>query len=185
MIIVALECCCGVYSIAIWKDSAVIHTHTSDKVNAQAEEMLSTLNDTLNKLSIGYSDISAYAVTIGPGSFTGIRIGLSAVLGLAYPFKTNIITATTLEVIANKQRNGLISLPAGRGEYYQQQFSEGEPISDIYVAPLSSTSPESYQHTLPNASDLLAIACRKFHQGQFNRNPQPLYIKEADAKKAS
>lgn len=182
MIIVALECSCGTFSIAIGRDGAEIFNYTSETFNAQAERMLPTLSEALAKLYIGYNEIDAYAVTVGPGSFTGIRIGLAAIAGLSFVHNTKIITATTLEVLAHGNADTLVYLPAGRGDFYQQTFVNGLG-GEITCGPLTGGA-DPNATKLPNAQALLELAYRKYTQGQFDASVSPLYIKDADATKS-
>ena len=74
------------------------------------------------------AEIDRFAVTVGPGSFTGIRIGLATARGLALALKRPLIGLSTLEVLAAgvppSEREGsvLATLDAGRGRLYAQLF---------------------------------------------------------------
>jgi tRNA threonylcarbamoyladenosine biosynthesis protein TsaB len=64
------------------------------------------IKDILGKAAINFSQIDAIAVTIGPGSYTGLRVGLSSAKGLCYALNKPLITIGTLEVLA---KSALIS----------------------------------------------------------------------------
>ncbi len=59
------------------------------------------IDDLLKKAAISITDLDAIAVTKGPGSYTGLRVGMSAAKGLAYTLQKPIITLSTLELMAH------------------------------------------------------------------------------------
>lgn len=65
-----------------------------------SQTLLPMINDTLKKAGIGTADIDLLSVTKGPGSFTGLRIGMSTAKGLAAPFNIPCIGISTLEAAA-------------------------------------------------------------------------------------
>ncbi|MCH7911801.1 MAG: tRNA (adenosine(37)-N6)-threonylcarbamoyltransferase complex dimerization subunit type 1 TsaB, partial [Deltaproteobacteria bacterium] len=65
-----------------------------------AETLLPLIERVVKRAQITFSDISALAVSIGPGSFTGLRIGLSTVKGLSYGWEIRVIGVPTLPAIA-------------------------------------------------------------------------------------
>lgn len=65
-----------------------------------SETLLPLIDSALKNAGLGYGDIDAYAVTVGPGSFTGIRIGVATVKGLAAANNTTCSGVSTLEAMA-------------------------------------------------------------------------------------
>ena len=59
------------------------------------------INELLNKAAISITELDAIAVTKGPGSYTGLRVGMSAAKGLAYTLQKPLITISTLELMAH------------------------------------------------------------------------------------
>ena len=79
----------------------------------------------LGKHGLGKKDIGAFAVVSGPGSFTGLRIGLAAIKGLAEVLRKPIAAVSLLEVLAltsGLQSNVKAVLDAGRGELYLGEY---------------------------------------------------------------
>jgi len=89
-----------------------------------AERLMAVIADALEKADVGYADIGVIAVAIGPGSFTGIRVGVSAARGLALALKVPAYGVTTLSAIAQEARIShpnrriLASIDAKRDELY-------------------------------------------------------------------
>lgn len=91
-----------------------------------AENLLPLIDALLNKAGLPLSEATAFAVSIGPGSFTGLRIGLSTVKGLAYGWKIPVVGIPTLLAVAFRVTgwNGLICpfLDARKKEVYAALF---------------------------------------------------------------
>jgi tRNA threonylcarbamoyladenosine biosynthesis protein TsaB len=69
------------------------------------------------------ADIATIVVTNGPGSFTGIRIGLSTAKGLAEPTSIPVLAVSRLAVLAHKAKTQAAALDASRGEFYFGDYS--------------------------------------------------------------
>ncbi|HKA32206.1 MAG TPA: tRNA (adenosine(37)-N6)-threonylcarbamoyltransferase complex dimerization subunit type 1 TsaB, partial [Candidatus Binatia bacterium] len=104
---------------------------------------LPLIDDLLRGAEISLSDVGAFAVTLGPGSFTGLRIGLATVKGLVYGSKIPVIGVPTLHAVAARvdDHEGFVCpfLDARKKEVYAALFRrEGElmeRVSDDVVAP--------------------------------------------------
>ncbi len=91
-----------------------------------SERLMTAIDSTLVQSDLGLSDIDAFAVAIGPGSFTGLRIGLSTVKGLSYATGKPIVTVPTLEAFARNFPYSMypicLMLDARKGEVYASVF---------------------------------------------------------------
>jgi tRNA threonylcarbamoyladenosine biosynthesis protein TsaB len=91
---------------------------------------MSVIAEALEKAGIGYPDLTRVGVSIGPGSFTGIRVGVSAARGLALALKIPAVGVTTLAALAAETRELLgpravmAALDAGRGEIHAAVYDE-------------------------------------------------------------
>ena len=93
-----------------------------------AETLLPLMHTVLTKTGVSLPEISALAVSIGPGSFTGLRIGLSTVKGLAYGWDIPVVGVPTLLAVAARVTNweGLVCplLDAKKNEVYTALFQK-------------------------------------------------------------
>lgn len=92
-----------------------------DEKFVHSEFLTSSIKKILNKHKFKVKDLSAVSIGVGPGSFTGLRIGFSVAKGLCYPHKINLIGIPSLKVLANSVNNGeedIISLINDKGNYY-------------------------------------------------------------------
>lgn len=86
-------------------------------------QLVPAIRDLLAAHSASVADLAAIVVTRGPGSFTGIRIGLSTAKGLAEAHRTPILAVSRLAVLAHAAQTRAAALDASRGEFYFGDFS--------------------------------------------------------------
>jgi tRNA threonylcarbamoyladenosine biosynthesis protein TsaB len=112
---------------------------------SHAEKLHNYIEEVLNLANISTKDLDAIAVSKGPGSYTGLRIGVSAAKGLCYALNIPLIALSTLESLAHQVNidNGLIvpMLDARRMEVYSAIFSASfEELSSVEAKILDETS---------------------------------------------
>jgi tRNA threonylcarbamoyladenosine biosynthesis protein TsaB len=83
-------------SVSIAQNGLTVHEITGTAVNDHAGHLAPMISECADICQIGISDIAAVAVSIGPGSYTGLRIGLSTAKGLCYGLKVPLICISTL-----------------------------------------------------------------------------------------
>jgi len=200
--ILAIDTSTGPCSVAIWADNRITAYMENAKPIMQSASLMPLVEQALAESKLTYKDLNLVACTVGPGSFTGIRVGLASARGIAFAAQIPSAGYTTLEVLAyaTKAKSGTILaiLNAGKGEYYCQSFSA------LGLTPLSEpmlTSPEDAkkmaaapgvtvignialdQHmpaiTFPRADALAELAAQKFLPAVELR---PFYIRAPDAK---
>lgn len=87
-------------SFSLFDDGKLLAFETNDVKNDHAVWLHEAIRSTLDKINVKLRDLEAVAVSIGPGSYTGLRIGLSSAKGLCYALKVPLITIGTLEMMA-------------------------------------------------------------------------------------
>lgn len=93
--------------------------------NQQSETLLSTITQLLDEAAAGIDDLAAIAISIGPGSFTGLRIGLATAKGLATGAAIDLVDVSSLTALAmNVAAKGdcCAVIDAGRGDLYAERF---------------------------------------------------------------
>jgi tRNA threonylcarbamoyladenosine biosynthesis protein TsaB len=92
-----------------------------------SEQLLPAVAGLLSDASVQLSELSGLVVVRGPGSFTGIRIGVSAAKGLAEGLAIPVVALSRLELLARQSRDGsaVAVLDAGRGEFFAGFYREG------------------------------------------------------------
>lgn len=115
-------------SVALAKDGkTILCKGIAEEGYSHAERLHVFIEEIIKEAGITYQDISAIAVSQGPGSYTGLRIGVSAAKGLCYALGIPLIAVDTLQVLASQAKvsNGLIipMLDARRMEVYSAIFT--------------------------------------------------------------
>ncbi|MBU0584535.1 MAG: tRNA (adenosine(37)-N6)-threonylcarbamoyltransferase complex dimerization subunit type 1 TsaB [Alphaproteobacteria bacterium] len=101
-----------------------------DLGKGHAEHLMAVVGNAMQRAKITFPELDAVAVSIGPGSFTGVRVGVAAARGLAMALKVPAIGVTTLEALAAeaRQRFGdvtvMSAIGAGRGEINAAVYGE-------------------------------------------------------------
>jgi len=123
-------------SIALFEGTSLLASSESDPASSHSNTLLADLDAMLTHAGVRMSEIELFAVASGPGSFTGLRIGLATVKGLATTMGRPCMGVPTLEAIAHAagESEGTVALlPAGRGEVFAQMLSVS---ADGNVVPL-------------------------------------------------
>ena len=100
MKILALDCSAGPASVAVLEDGKIIASSFVNVKLTHSQTLLPMVESTLASARLSVSDIDALAINNGPGSFPGIRIGISAVKGIAAPTKKPCVPVSTLLSVA-------------------------------------------------------------------------------------
>lgn len=126
MKILAMESSALTASVAVSENERLLAEYTVNNGNTHSENLLPMAESVLSFLGLKVSDIDLFSVAAGPGSFTGVRIGVSTVKGLAFGTEKPCIGVSTLEALAyNLQSvNGLVCpvMNARRKQVYTALF---------------------------------------------------------------
>lgn len=123
-------------SIAVLDGERVLGYYTVDNGLTQSELLLPMAENLLKSLKMTFNDIELYATSVGPGSFTGVRIGVSLIKGLAFGRDIPCVEVSTLEALAENLSGirGIIvpCMDARRAQVYSATFSsDGENLSRL------------------------------------------------------
>ena len=106
MLILALESSAKPASAAVCSDGALLGQYFQNSGLTHSRTLLSMTESLLDSLGISLSEIGLVAVSVGPGSFTGIRIGVSAAKGLAWGLDIPVCGVSTLEAMSYQAAQG-------------------------------------------------------------------------------
>ena len=193
-IILAIDTALGGCSVAISRGAEIICELADEKSGQQSKVLVLMVEEALAKAGIAYENVDYFASTIGPGGFTGIRVGLTAAKTLSLVTGKQLIGVSTLEVIAYGamlQGDVLATIDAYRGQYYVQRFrSNGALLVQSDALLVDSDKLEALGHgakiiaNLPHARDVALLAYSKLLAGETKFPKDALYIREPDAKVA-
>jgi len=141
--ILAIETATSACSVALCFEGQCFELNEIGK-NVHSQVLLEMVQNVLDSANLTVADLSAIAVSQGPGSFTGLRIGIGVAQGLAYGVACPMIGVSTLDVLANQaQANGhvIAAIDARMGEVYWGDYAKDE-LGLKRLGPPSVTSPE-------------------------------------------
>ena len=143
MKILALDTATSSCSVALWADG-VRAGRSAEMERGHAEALMPMVIEVLAQAGCTFPDLDLVAVTVGPGSFTGLRIGLAAARGMALAANLPCVGVTTLEAVAasidvrrHADKVVLAALDSKRGDIFAQAFAPaGRPLGPpVAVAP--------------------------------------------------
>lgn len=183
MKILSLDTSATVASVAITNDSTPLAQYTLNAKNTHSETLLPMIESALKALLMKASDIDLFALSAGPGSFTGVRIGAATVKGLAFSSNKPCVEVSTLEALAQNLvlKEGLICpvMNARRSQVYTALFkSDGKKLTRIM--PDSALSIEELDEILSKYGEPVALVGDGYEiteQG-FSKT-QTLFVPEA------
>ena len=105
MKILSLDSSSVTASVAITENGKILSEKFINNGLTHSQTLMPLVEETLNDSGVSIKDIDLFAVTIGPGSFTGVRIGISAVKGMADALNKKCFAVSTLEAIAEPLKN--------------------------------------------------------------------------------
>lgn len=138
--ILAVETATRTMSVALLRASALVAEITTCDDRVHSERLLPAIDQLLGAAGATLDDVSGFAVSAGPGSFTGLRIGIATVKGLAFSTGTPVAPVSTLAALAApacaEARPVAALLDARRDEVYAGLFEAGADGHDdrVYTA---------------------------------------------------
>ena len=149
-IILGLETATNICSVALTNDGKLIAIRESEGVKEHSLALTNYIAEVIAEAGMEYNQIDAIAVSMGPGSYTGLRIGVSSAKGLAYALDKPIIAVSTLKAMAwqalqlykreKRELNNILLCPmldARRMEVYtalfDQHLNEIETVNALVV----------------------------------------------------
>ena len=193
-------------SACLVKDGDVVAFKMDERPSKQAEMLVPMVEEMLAEAGVSYADVDLFASSIGPGSFTGLRIGITAVKGFSLVTEKQSVGVTTLQALALQagfEVNITSVINAGRGQFYVQNFdADMKPTSEAILVDyrnladnvasgavvISNDYDLVKEHfagqllegdNFPTAREVAILATR-----DSSLPAEPLYIRAPDAKKS-
>jgi tRNA threonylcarbamoyl adenosine modification protein YeaZ len=205
MKVLAVNTANAMVALALVENGKAVQSFESPETRDQGNLVIKHIREALAKAGWKFEDLGLLAVVTGPGSFTGIRIGLATMRGLAMAAQLPIIGISSFDMFAapEKGRVNLIAVESWREELYFKGVDENgiEVIAPVNLAPedfvktlrkgnyvisgdaaaklhevLPGSSVSAYK---PTAADIARVGLRAF-QEKGAEKPVPFYLREAD-----
>jgi tRNA threonylcarbamoyl adenosine modification protein YeaZ len=119
--LLAVETTTRVTSVALFEDGVLVASLSRE---AKGDACLPMIDELLSARGISARDVARWAVDVGPGSFTGVRVGVSTVKGIAFATGAEVVAVNAFDALAAD--DATVILEAGKGEVYFR-IARGDP----------------------------------------------------------
>jgi tRNA threonylcarbamoyladenosine biosynthesis protein TsaB len=205
VLILALDTCLAACQAALWRDGEAVAVASEPMSRGHQERLAPMVAALMAEAGVELSSVDRFAVTAGPGSFTGLRVGLAFAKGLALALAKPLVGISALEALAQGRAGGpnLVLIDARRDQAYWQAFDGESPLTPPQAWALTDIVDWALEHGSPRrligpgaallgtrfpaaeldarvAADPMAIAALA-----ASREPggvRPLYLRTPDAK---
>jgi tRNA threonylcarbamoyladenosine biosynthesis protein TsaB len=206
MIVLGLDTCLNACSVAVIEDGRVLAQVSETMARGHQERLAPMAQRAMAEAGRPFDKLSRVAVTVGPGSFTGLRVGLAFAKGLGAALSIPVIGISTLDALA-AQEPGLVFavLDARRDQVYLQGFEDGHALMAPDVLPLGVAAARLLELSASRAMTLVgsggplladaapgarlvpaegadAAIVAQLGATRDPRPPRPLYLRAPDAK---
>ena len=182
--------------------SNLITARTEPMARGQSERLVPLINDVINLAGIGYSDLDLIGVTVGPGSFTGVRVGIATARGLGIALNRPVQGVLTTDALAATWYARYpdcaaiqVTIDTKRDDFYVASYRDADdiPLADVTrigiesapttapgVTRVGDGAPESL--SWPDPGVLAQLAHRLYQDKSYARhsNADPVYIRGAE-----
>jgi tRNA threonylcarbamoyladenosine biosynthesis protein TsaB len=206
--ILALETSSSLCAVCLYDEAArhIVSEISNDIGRGHAERLMDDISEALKLAGLTYRDVTIFACGVGPGSFTGIRVGVAAARGFGLALKVPVHGVTSLQAIAlqaasyTSGASVLAAMDAGKDEVYVQLFDgKAVPLNEaktVRIEDLSGSIPAGpvmicgsgaayfpghsvYPGMIGPTASAVAMAAV---QPAMRAEPKPLYLRAPDAK---
>jgi tRNA threonylcarbamoyladenosine biosynthesis protein TsaB len=209
--LLAIDTSANLCAVCLWDGAGAVSSLTRDIGTGHAEQLMGMIDDAFGQAGRTYADLTRIGVVIGPGSFTGVRVGVSTARGLALALTIPAVGVTTLDGLAAEARESnhgqavLSVIDARREQYYSALYdAKGARLAEPAVLDLDGTVARAGEGRLVLTGSGSAALAEQMPAAEIVGNaatasvetyarlaaampagvekPKPLYLRGADAK---
>ncbi|MDY6407865.1 MAG: tRNA (adenosine(37)-N6)-threonylcarbamoyltransferase complex dimerization subunit type 1 TsaB [Pseudomonadota bacterium] len=181
-------------SVALIQNGQTIASQYRAMERGQGEALIPMIQNVIRKAQYDFNDLTQVAVSVGPGSFTGVRIGLATARGIGLALNIPVVGISAFEAAAFKTHGDiLIVLDTKRGDFFTQRFQDEKPVEAPCIrdtAAIKSLNPNSIGGS---GKDMLSFMNIPIVQSSFipavavglcamtsSGKAEPFYLRDAD-----
>jgi tRNA threonylcarbamoyladenosine biosynthesis protein TsaB len=139
VIVLGLDTCLGACAAAVLRDGAVLAARSEPMTRGHQERLAPLVQEVMGEAGLDFSALGRVGVTVGPGSFTGLRVGLAFAKGLGAALDIPVCGVGALAALAAPVSGSVIAvIDAKRGQVYLQAFADQAPVSAPDVLPVET-----------------------------------------------
>lgn len=149
MIILALDTCLNACSVAVLDGDTVLAWRSEVMARGHQERLAPLVRAVMGEAGLAFDCLQLIAATVGPGSFTGLRVGVAFAKGLASALSIPAVGVGVLEALgADAEGLVVVALDARREQVYLQIFDDGAPLMAPDVLPLGTAAARMAELTM-------------------------------------
>ena len=193
MYTLALDCTAETVSVSVLKENEVVAQETRAMERGQGEALIPMIREIVMRVGLKMANLDRVAVCVGPGSFTGVRIGLAAARGMGLALNIPVIGVSGLEAAACRSVGSvMVAINTRRGDFYTQCFRDGQPTDEPTLRTMEQIRALAPVTVIGNISEIPDDEIRVMERPlapavavglcaeEMPRPPEPLYLREAD-----
>ena len=199
-VILAFDTATALVSVAVWSDFEVLAHHEGQVAMKHGEQLGASIHQVLTEAGARPSDVTAIAVGVGPGPFTGLRVGLVTARTMGWALEIPVYGVCTLDVLAAQAMDqGLdefvVATDARRKEVYAAHYRDGHRVAGPEVVapadlatqlPVVGAGGRIYAEFFPGFVGIeqpaASVLAEVVAQERFELlDPEPMYLRRPDA----
>lgn len=197
MLLLSLDTASTTLSLALFEGEKVLAKFDETMLRGQAERLVPEIQNLFQKSNREIKDLSAVAVGVGPGSFTGVRVALSAARGFGLALDIPVYGVSSLQAYAyGADADVLVALDTKRGDFYVAGFDKMcEEVFEPRIMTMDEIKILNPKMLASDVPDVFEAAGFQVRENSFslseqigkialkqkeNLPPEPLYLREAD-----
>jgi len=132
MRLMVIDTALGACTAAVFEDGRPLAVRQEMMSKGHQERLGGLARDAMAASSLTFDDLDRIGVTVGPGSFTGLRVGLAFALGLGAALDRPVVGVSALDALAADGGSGLVlaAIDARRGQVYARLFRDDRPLDE-------------------------------------------------------
>lgn len=164
MVVLALDTTTRTGSCALVRDGRVLLERAGDPALSAAEHLPGDLIALLAEAQLDLPAIDVFAVATGPGSFTGLRVGIATMQGLAFAAGKPLIGVSALDALAHVAGEGRVAawIDAWRGEVYAALYENGREVEPASVEHPAALLDRAADHKGPRSTVYIGDGAASF-----------------------
>ena len=198
MNVLAIDTATDICSISLAVNNKIIDSNDKIIESSHTKYLAKNIDSLIKKNTFSISNLDYILLSIGPGSYSGLRVGSSFVKGLSYAIKKKIIPINTFEsmiVNSNLSGNYYVALYSHKNYVFSQEFLDGKALSEqvcdkifnlkkipIYGYALSKIENIQYNEEKPSAIKMIEYFNKNFESLTKNQKDindiSPIYLKK-------
>ncbi len=173
--------------VAVVKNGEIFSEVIKTGKSGHSKLLLGTIDKVLSSANIKVQDLDYVATVLGPGSFTGIRIGVATSTAIAYSVKAKRIGINVFEVLLHNRKDATVAVDAGHGNLYVAYCKDGKVESSDFLTADAVKNTDITDFVTQIDGNIVQILCSitadKIRNKQTVSVFEPYYMRKSQAER--